>query len=110
MNSLSKLYHSTPIITIISRLLKNYFLGFILYGVDEKSFYKKWLGGETTTQSKYVIRRKLNIPKLGETLDNISDACRKLGLSHRYYYDIKSAVEEAGLEGLLDLPTGFAGS
>ena len=44
------------------------------------------------TQSQYVIRRKLNILELGETLGNISDACRKLGVSRRHYYDIKSAI------------------
>ena len=54
------------------------------------------------TQSQYVIRRKLNILELGETLGNISEACRKLGVSRRHYYDIKSAVEEEGLEGLLE--------
>ena len=54
------------------------------------------------TQSQYVIKRKLNILELGETLGNISDACRKLGVSRRHYYDIKSAIEEEGLEGLLE--------
>ncbi len=54
------------------------------------------------TQDQYVIRRKLNILELGETLGNISDACRKLGVSRRHYYDIKSAIEEECLEGLLE--------
>jgi hypothetical protein len=53
------------------------------------------------TQSQYVINRKLNILELGETLGNISDAFRKLGVSRRNYYDIKSAIEE-GLEGLFE--------
>ncbi len=57
------------------------------------------------TQSQYVIKRKLNILELGEMLGNISDACRKLGVSRRHYYDIKSSIEEEGLEGLFDLPT-----
>ena len=48
------------------------------------------------TQNQYVIRRKLNILELGATLGNISDACRKLGVSRRHYYDIKSAIEEEG--------------
>ena len=43
------------------------------------------------TQDKYVIRRKLNILELGETLVNISEACRKLGVSRQHHYDIKSA-------------------
>ena len=54
------------------------------------------------TQNQYVIRRKLNILELGETLGNISEACRKLGVSRQHYYDIKSAIEEEGLEGLLE--------
>ena len=54
------------------------------------------------TQSQYVIRRKLNILELGEALGNISDACRKLGVSRQHYYDIKSAIEEEGLEGLIE--------
>jgi len=57
------------------------------------------------TQSQYVIRRKLNILELGETLGNISDACRKLGVSRRHYYDIKSAIEEEGLTGLFSTLT-----
>ena len=54
------------------------------------------------TQDQYVIRRKLNILELGETLGNISEACRKLGVSRQHHYDIKSAVEEDGLDGLLE--------
>ena len=54
------------------------------------------------TQNQYVIRRKLNILELGEALGNISDACRKLGVSRQHYYDIKSAIEEEGLEGLIE--------
>ena len=54
------------------------------------------------TQDQYVIRRKLNILELGETLGNISEACRKLGVSRQHHYDIKSAVEEDGVEGLLE--------
>ena len=33
------------------------------------------------TQDQYVIRRKLNILELGETLGNISEACRRLNIS-----------------------------
>ena len=54
------------------------------------------------TQNQYVIRRKQNILELGETLGNISEACRKLGVSRQHHYDIKSAIEEEGLEGLLE--------
>ncbi|MBF0290653.1 MAG: IS481 family transposase [Nitrospinae bacterium] len=54
------------------------------------------------TQNQYIIRRKLNILELGETLGNISDACRKMGVSRRHYYDVKKAIEQEGLEGLLE--------
>ena len=54
------------------------------------------------TQSQYIINRKLNILDLGNTLGNISEACRKLGVSRQHYYDIKQAIAEEGLEGLLE--------
>lgn len=54
------------------------------------------------TQRQYIINRKLNIVELGTTLGNISEACRKLGISRQHYYDIKTAIEEEGLEGLLE--------
>lgn len=46
------------------------------------------------TQQQYIIRRKLNIVELASHLGNISEACRKLGVSRSHYYDIKSALEE----------------
>lgn len=54
------------------------------------------------TQAQYIINRKLNILELGQTLGNISDACRRLGVSRQHYYDIKTAITEEGLEGLLE--------
>lgn len=54
------------------------------------------------THSQYLIKRKVNIVELGQTLGNISEACRKLGVSRQHYYDIKTAIEEEGLEGLLE--------
>ena len=54
------------------------------------------------THRQYIIQRKLNIMELGETLGNISEACRKLGVSRQHYYDIKQAIEEEGLEGLME--------
>ena len=56
------------------------------------------------TQGQYVIKRKLNILELGQTLGNISEACRKLGVSRQHHYDIKSAIEEEGFEGLIEKP------
>lgn len=53
-------------------------------------------------QSQYIINRKLNILELSETLGSISAACRNLGVSRQHYYDIKQAIQEDGLEGLLE--------
>ncbi|HYA88842.1 MAG TPA: IS481 family transposase [Nitrospirota bacterium] len=54
------------------------------------------------TQRQYIINRKVSILDLGKTLGNISEACRKLGVSRQHYYDIKSTIEQEGLEGLLE--------
>lgn len=54
------------------------------------------------TQAQYIISRKMNIVELAEKLGNISDACRNLGVSRQHYYDIKTAIQEDGLEGLLE--------
>jgi len=44
----------------------------------------------------------LNIVELGQALNNVSEACRKLGISRQHYYDIRKAIEEEGLDGLLE--------
>ena len=54
------------------------------------------------TPTQYIIQRKLGILELGQTLGNISDACRKMGASRQHYYDIKTTLEEEGLEGLVE--------
>ena len=54
------------------------------------------------TQRQYIINRKLNILELGRTLGNISEACRRLGVSRQHYYDIKEAIQEEGIEGLIE--------
>lgn len=54
------------------------------------------------TQSQYIINRKVNIVELSEKIGNISEACRNLGVSRQHFYDVKEAIEEDGLEGLLE--------
>lgn len=54
------------------------------------------------TPNQYIIQRKLSIVELGQTLGNISDACRKMGASRQHYYDIKATLAEEGLEGLVE--------
>ncbi|NBX04381.1 MAG: IS481 family transposase [Alphaproteobacteria bacterium] len=54
------------------------------------------------TQQQYILNRKLNILELGKKLENISEACRRLGVSRQHDYDIKEAVQENGIDGLLE--------
>ncbi len=54
------------------------------------------------TQEQYIIKRKLNIVELAETLGNITEACKNLGVRRQHYYDIKGAIEEDGIQGLLE--------
>lgn len=54
------------------------------------------------TQQQYIINRKLNIVELANKLGNISEACRNLGVTRQHYYDIKEAIREDGIEGLLE--------
>lgn len=54
------------------------------------------------TQQQYVINRKLNILDLASTLNNVSLACKNLGVSRQHFYDIKQAIAEDGIEGLVE--------
>lgn len=54
------------------------------------------------THSQYIIQRKLNVIELSQTLGNISEACRRLNISRQHFYDIKTALREEGVEGLLE--------
>jgi transposase InsO family protein len=54
------------------------------------------------TQNQYLIQRKLNVVDLAKTLGNISESCRRLGVSRQHYYDIKTALKEDGIEGLVE--------
>jgi transposase InsO family protein len=54
------------------------------------------------TQQQYIIKRKLNILELSAQLGNVSEACRRLGVSRQHYYDIKAALQEEGIDGLLE--------
>lgn len=54
------------------------------------------------TQQQYIINRKLNIVELSQQLGNISEACLRLGVSRQHYYDIKAALQDEGIHGLLE--------
>lgn len=54
------------------------------------------------TQQQYIINRKMNLVELAQTLGSISGACRKLQVSRQHFYDIKKALKEEGIQGLLE--------
>ena len=51
-----------------------------------------------------VARQKLSVLELAEALGNVSEACRRRGLSRQSFYEYKRRFADAGLEGLKDLP------
>ncbi|MGH9858322.1 MAG: IS481 family transposase [Acidobacteriota bacterium] len=52
-----------------------------------------------TTEQK-LIRNKLGVLELAAYLENVSEACRVMGLSRDTFYRVRKAYEEGGLEAL----------
>jgi transposase InsO family protein len=49
-----------------------------------------------------IIKNKVGLLNLAEELGNVSKACKVMGFSRDTFYRYKSAVEEGGVESLLD--------
>jgi len=49
-----------------------------------------------------IIKHKVGLLNLAEELGNVSQACKVMGLSRDTFYRYKSAVDEGGVEALLD--------
>ena len=49
-----------------------------------------------------IIKHKIGLLNLAEELRNVSKACQVMGLSRDTFYRYKSAVEEGGVESLLE--------
>lgn len=49
-----------------------------------------------------IIKHKVGLLNLAEELGNVSKACQVMGLSRDTFYRYKSAVEEGGVDALLD--------
>ena len=52
--------------------------------------------------SKKIIKHKAGLLNLAEELGNVSQACRVMGLSRDTFYRYKAAVEQGGIDALLD--------
>lgn len=51
-----------------------------------------------------IIKHKVGLLNLAEELNNVSQACKVMGLSRDTFYRYRAAVEEGGVEALLDKP------
>jgi transposase len=51
-----------------------------------------------------IIRHKVGLLNLAEELGNVSKACQMMGLSRDTFYRYRDAVEEGGVEALLEKP------
>ena len=49
-----------------------------------------------------IIKHKVGLLNLAEELGNVSQACKMMGLSRDTFYRYKAAVDESGVEALLD--------
>ena len=52
--------------------------------------------------ARKIIKNKLGLLNLAEELGNVSKACRIMGFSRDTFYRYQDAVEEGGLDGLLE--------
>ena len=52
--------------------------------------------------NEQVIKHKVGLLNLAEELGNLSKACQVMGLSRDTFYRYKAAVEEGGVEALLE--------
>lgn len=53
---------------------------------------------------KKIVKQKMSVLELGQALGNITEACRRRGVSRTQFYEWKRRFQTHGLEGLKDLP------
>ncbi len=51
-----------------------------------------------------LARQRLSVLELAEILGNVSEACRRRGISRSQFYEHKRRFQTHGLAGLKDLP------
>ena len=57
-----------------------------------------------TNAEDKLARGRLSVLELAQALGNVSEACRRRGISRQTFYEYKRRFAEQGLEGLKDLP------
>jgi len=56
------------------------------------------------TAKKKLAQRRLTLLQVAEKLLNVSEACRRQGVSLSQFYEYKRAFQEKGFDGLMDRP------
>lgn len=51
-----------------------------------------------------IAQNRMTLLQLAEKIRNVSEACRRRGISRSQFYEYKRAFQEKGFEGLKDLP------
>jgi transposase-like protein len=59
---------------------------------------------EDMTAEKKLAQKRLTLLQVAEKLRNVSEACRRHGVSRSQFYEYKRSFQERGLEGLIDRP------
>ena len=52
-----------------------------------------------------LAHQRLSVLELAEALGNVSEACRRRGISRTQFYEYKRRFQTHGIEGLKDLPS-----
>ena len=56
------------------------------------------------TAEKKIAHNRMTLLQLAERLRNVSEACRRRGISRSQFYEYKWAFQERGFDGLMDRP------
>jgi transposase InsO family protein len=56
------------------------------------------------TAEKKLAQKRLTLLQVAEKLRNVSEACRRHGVSRSQFHEYKRSFQERGLEGLIDRP------
>ena len=56
------------------------------------------------TAEKKLAQKRLTLLKLAEKLRNVSEACRRQGVSRSQFYEYKRSFQKLGFEELIDRP------
>ena len=54
------------------------------------------------TAEKKIAHQRLTLLQVAERIRNVSEACRRHGVSRSQFYEYKRAFQERGLDGLID--------